>query len=233
MIFSRRIVSKLFPIVFTLGGVLLGGVGLAYLLAGEIYDYQDSVDGVHLPQVDAVVCLAGGRGRIGAAGDLWYRYWELSRTPLKEAGPVPVPGTPPVFYISGMGPQSNYGVFARQLRRGVKEVIHPEQVVLETESTNTESNARWLARYAYAHRWERVLLITSSYHMKRARYLFERVLKEMAPSPDRVVAVETFSVYQDPFDPEEWREGLHGTRVTLTEYFKWIYYRYGWGLPKP
>ena len=52
-------------------GMALGSLLLAYLSAGEIYEYQDSVDGVHLPPVDAIVCLAGGRGRIAAAGDIW------------------------------------------------------------------------------------------------------------------------------------------------------------------
>ena len=51
-------------------GMVVGALLLASILAGEIYDYQDTVDGVHLPKVDAIVVLAGGKGRISAAGDL-------------------------------------------------------------------------------------------------------------------------------------------------------------------
>ena len=198
------------------------------LLAGDVYEYQDTVDGVHLPPVDAVVCLAGGRGRIAAAGDVWYRYWERSRAILKDAGRDPVPPPPPIFYISGMGHQSNWSVLAMQVRRGVKAVIRPENVVMEVESENTDANARWLARYAYPRNWERILLITSSYHMKRARYIFERELKDWAPSNRKVITVETLSVYQDPFEPDEWRTALHGIRVTMVEYFKGLYYKYFW-----
>ena len=215
-------------LLFTLGGIIAGILALAFFLAGEIYDYQDTVDGVHLPPVDAIVCLAGGRGRIAAAGDVWYRYWELSRAIIREAGNDPVPPKPPLFYVSGMGHQANWAVFASQVRRGVKAVIRPEDVALETESENTDANARWLAHYGYPRNWERILLITSTYHMKRARFIFEKELREAAPEGKRPISVETLSVYQDPFEPDEWRTALHGIRVTLLEYFKWIYYKNWW-----
>src|SRR5271154_7142140 len=145
-------------------GMAMGILTLAFVLAGDIYEYQDTVDGVHLPQVDAIICLAGGRGRIMAAGDIWYRYWELSQSPVRGAGRSPQPVTTvttPLLYVSGMGPQSNWQVFARQLRRGVNEVIRPEDVILERESQNTDANAEWVASYAAERDWERVLLVTS------------------------------------------------------------------------
>ncbi len=201
-----------------LGSALLALL-LAYFFAGDIYDYKDTVDGTHLPKVDAIVCLAGGRGRIAAAGDLWYRYWELSHQ--KSLTPVQVP----VLYFSGMGRQVNWNLLSKQLRSGVLQVLRPENVVIEKESTNTDANARWLARFASDKHWKVILLLTSSYHMKRSRFIFDHVLKTLGTS----MAVETFSVYQEPFGAEEWRSGPNGTRVTLIEYIKWIYYRTMWG----
>jgi uncharacterized SAM-binding protein YcdF (DUF218 family) len=204
--------------------LLIGGLTYAYLSAGEIYEYQDTVDGVHLPQIDAIVCLAGGRGRIAAAADLWYRYWEISQAPVPGAGRSPVPAKPPILYLSGMGPQSNWNSLKRQVRRGVLSALKTENVVLETESSNTEENAKWLVRYARERGWERVLLMTSPYHMKRARMIFERVLE----AQERPLLVETLSVYQEPFEQDEWRSGFHGIRVTLIEYFKLLWYRSFW-----
>lgn len=202
-------------------GIAIGIFVLLYSLAGEVYDYQDSVDGAQLPEVDAIVCLAGGRGRIAAAGDIWYRYWENA-----QRGPLPVSasGRVPILYISGMGPASNWNVFTRQLRRGVLNVIRPDQVVLETESSNTESNASYLVRYATAAHWKKILLMTSRYHMRRAKWIFEVDLKKSG----RDVGVESLSVYQEPFEPGEWRNSFHGIRVTLWEYLKWIYYYSIW-----
>lgn len=205
-------------------GLILGSLVLPYILAGEIYEYQDSVDGVHLPPVDAIVCLAGGRGRISAAGDLWYRYMEMSGE--QESGV-----SLPVLYVSGMGPKANWGVFRRQLRSGVRDVIRPEHVVIENESYNTETNAQWFRKFVAGRNWKRVILITSSYHMRRSQLIFHRVLQGI-PTERGGVQVETLSAFQDPFEPGEWRTSVHGTHVTLVEYLKWIYYRFFWN-PEP
>jgi uncharacterized SAM-binding protein YcdF (DUF218 family) len=203
-------------------GIVTGALVLAFFMAGEIYDYQDTVDGVHLPEVDAVVCLAGGRGRIAEAGDLWYRYWELNHAVNKATGKSSM--SLPVLYISGMGKNANWAVFTKQLRRGVRDVIKPENVVIENESLNTDANARWLARYGNERDWSRILLMTSPYHMKRARFIFEGVLRPPGPS----IEVETLSVFQEPFEANEWRSNLHGIRVSINEYIKWIYYKNFW-----
>jgi uncharacterized SAM-binding protein YcdF (DUF218 family) len=202
---------------FLWAGFLVGALALPLILAGDIYDYQDTVDGVHLPPVDVIVCLAGGRGRIAAAGDLWYRYWEIAH----RKNP---PGNPPLLYISGMGPQSNWSVLMRQLRAGVRPVVQPENVLLETDSQNTESNALWLARNARKYDWKRILLITSAYHMRRATLIFDKVLR----AKGHVVEIQTLSAFQDPFEPGEWRSSIHGIHVTIIEYIKWVYYKYLW-----
>lgn len=191
-------------------------------MAGDLYDYQDTVDGVHLPPVDAIVCLAGGRGRIAAAGDLWYRYWE-ARGP-KGAKNVPM------LYMAGMGPQSNLNVLRMNLRTGVRSVIRAKQVVIEKESFNTEANAQWFAQHLSEQLkkgekgWQRVILITSPYHMRRARWIFEQVLQKQGVE----VRLETHSAFQEPFENDEWRMSLHGSHVTVLEYLKWLYYRYFW-----
>ncbi len=220
------------------GGVVFCFLSVAYVLSGEIYDYQDTVqntvqgiaqgltekryqplaDGASLPAVDAIVCLAGGRGRIAAAGDVWYRYWRLAHENSAQVPRIPV------LYFSGMGRQATWPLLSKQLRRGVMQVIRPEEVIIENESSNTDTNAQWLARYARERSWRKILLLTSSYHMKRAHYIFDRVLKFQENS----VEVETLSVYQEPFASGEWRLDLNGVRVTLLEYLKWIYYRSIW-----
>jgi uncharacterized SAM-binding protein YcdF (DUF218 family) len=199
-------------------GALLVFFSATYMLSGEIYDYQDSVDGTHLPVVDAVVCLAGGRGRIAAAGDVWYHYWEMAHDQPELMPRIPV------LYFSGMGKQANWNVLSKQFRRGVLQVLHREAVVIENESSNTDENARWLADYSKQKQWRKILLLTSSYHMKRARFIFGRVLN-LRENP---VDVETLSVYQEPFTSDEWRGDLNGIRVTLMEYLKWVYYRSFW-----
>jgi uncharacterized SAM-binding protein YcdF (DUF218 family) len=188
--------------------------------ASAVYAYQDTVDGVHLPPVDAIVCLAGGRGRISAAGDLWVRYRELA------LGAKSLPQ--PVLYFSGLGPQSTLKSLQTQLRTGVSNLLSSGDVILETESTNTEENALWLLKLARERRWRSVLLVTSSYHMRRARYIFEQMMERQRESEGQVLRFETLSVFQEPFDSQEWSHDLHGIRVTLQEYLKWLYYSRFW-----
>lgn len=224
MILSRRRLIRSFS--WMILGMTWGALVLAFFSAGDIYEYNDTVDGVHLPEVDAIVCLAGGRGRIATAGDLWYRYWEIKQKPLG----VPASGRqlaqhePPVLYVSGMGRHSNWNAVALQVRRGVLEVLKPGNVVLENESANTEENAIWLARHAKDQQWRRILLVTSRYHMKRAKFILEKVLAAHGVP----LQIETLSVYQEPFEPGEWRKGIHGIQVTLTEYLKAVYYKVFW-----
>lgn len=199
-------------------GLTLGAGILTFLMAGEIYNYKDTVSLERLPQVDAIVCLGGGRGRIAAAAELWNHYFEASA----QANPPSV--RLPVLYFAGMGHQASWGVLAKQMRKGITQKMRPEEVIIEKESSNTDSNARWLVRFAQEYHWKKILLITSSYHMKRARFIFEELFK-VSKEP---IHIETISVYQEPYVANEWRYGPTGVRVTVLEYLKWVYYRAFW-----
>ncbi|NBU21454.1 YdcF family protein [bacterium] len=206
--------------LFLFGLVLL--MTLAFLIlfcAGEIYRYHDTVQGSSLPEVDAIVCLAGGRGRLSAASQVWYTYAEQAQLGLKKV---------PVLYLSGVGPQSNWPQLAWQLKPGAKfakaKMISPENVVFENESLNTSENAKILLRYAQSKRWKKILLMTSSYHMKRAQFIFNHILT----TQESPVEVETLTVIQEPFTTQAWITDWNGARVTLFEYFKLLYYRSLW-----
>jgi uncharacterized SAM-binding protein YcdF (DUF218 family) len=204
--FSRSLLS----VGMLLVGMLAGAFAVALFTAGDLYEYQDTWDGTRLPKVDSIVCLAGGRGRIATAGDLWLRYWEASPTSV------------PILYFSGLGHQVGFGDLGHQLRRGLQDVLTPERVVIENESENTEENAQFLVRHAKQKQWGSVLLVTSPYHMRRARLILERE----ARIQNLPLRVETYSVFQEPFEPGDWRTSLHGIRVTLTEYLKFLAFRF-------
>ena len=199
-----------------LSGVAVGVLCLAFALAGDVYEFQDTVDGAVLPSVDAIVCLAGGKGRIGSAADVWFRYRELAERGATTGVPV--------LYFSGVDHTATPRTIERHVRRGVWESLKPENMVLERESENTESNAWLAARAAKEHGWKRILLMTSPYHMKRARLIFEKIFRAEGLS----TVIETLKVFQYPFEAGEWRTEWVGIRVTLIEYFKALYYRRFW-----
>lgn len=187
-------------------GAALGVLGLAFWAAGNIYDYEDTVSLDALPDVQVIVCPVGGRGRIRAATDLWYQYW-VSRNPKSK---------PPVLFISGASKEVTTRTLLQQARKETAHAIarNTDQMILEARSSNTEENAREFSQEALRRGWTRILLVTSSYHMKRAKRLFEHQLDSQS------VLIETFSVRQEPFQVGLWWKDPLGVWVTLIEFFK-------------
>jgi uncharacterized SAM-binding protein YcdF (DUF218 family) len=212
----RGRIQLLTSVLFFFLGLFSGGAIFTFIKAGTIYDYTDTLDGAALPPTDAIVVLAGGRGRIAAAGDFWFRYYER-----EEAGEIEAA---PFLYISGMGPNSNWATFEHSIRPGVLKAMKPSSVVLETESKNTEENALWVVKNARLRGWKRIVLMTSPYHMRRSRFIFTKVLD----GTDLNLQVDTLTIFQEAFSSEEWRDSPNGIRVTMVEYLKWLYYTTFW-----
>ena len=107
-------------------------------------------------KTDAAVVLTGGSGRIQHAIDV-LREGKVRR--------VLVAGADPAVTKADIGRRVSGG-------RGLLKCC----VDLGSESVDTRSNAeeasRWLSRHHYAS----VRLITSDWHMRRARYEFQKVL---------------------------------------------------------
>ncbi|MGE0614540.1 MAG: YdcF family protein [Bacteriovoracia bacterium] len=212
-------------------GMGVGVLSLAYMTAGIIYDHQDSATLEELPEVDVIVCLSGGKGRIEAATNLWFAYHQkaqfkpnLPNTPAP--GPVgrpPVLGRPPILFIAGMGPRANWKVFEKQVRKEVLPYLNTANVVLETDSENTRENAEVFSVHARQRGWKRILLMTSSYHIRRAHYLFEKTLNPARDAAE--FEIETMTIRQEPFSGADWKGTLRSVEVTMMEYLKWVYYR--------
>lgn len=109
------------------------------------------------PATDAVVVLTGGSGRIEHGIEV------LREHKAKR------------MLVAGADPSVTKADMARRLGSGSQALLKC-CVDLGTESVDTRSNAeeamRWLAR----HHFISVRLITSDWHMRRARYEFSKVL---------------------------------------------------------
>lgn len=193
-------------------GIFIGWFLLALSASGLIYDYQETVVSERIPPVDVIVCLAGGRGRIKAASDLWYLYDKRDPRPK------------PVLYFSGVGPQATWASIQQQIDPSVLVELKENNVILENISTNTQENAEQLLRYAREKKWKKIMIVTSSYHMRRSLYIFDKIMNKTK----KEFRFETYSVTQESFTSENWQKNLHGVQVTVFEFIKWIYYRTFW-----
>jgi uncharacterized SAM-binding protein YcdF (DUF218 family) len=193
-------------------GGLLAAAAFIWLAAGEIYDYSDTFDLARDGKdVDVVVVLAGGKGRIPLAVDLWSRIGQ-SRAPESE----------PVLFFSGVGPNTGMEALRAQ---GVSEAplkrMSRENVVFENVSENTFENAQLFASFARQKHWKTIVLVTASYHMRRAEFILKKAL-----DPDTRLRIETLDAGH--FGRNEWRKDAYSIRVTAIEYVKWLYYRYSY-----
>jgi uncharacterized SAM-binding protein YcdF (DUF218 family) len=110
----------------------------------------------HVGPSEAAVVLTGGSGRIEHAMDA------LKENKAKR------------LLVAGADPLVTKGDLARRIR-GSRKLINC-CVDLGSESVDTRSNAEEAGRWITQHHFRSVRLITSDWHMRRARYEFRKVL---------------------------------------------------------
>ena len=167
-------------------------------MAGAVYSElpPQAQLGEDFEPADVIVVLTGGRGRIRMALELFEKGY--GRT----------------LYISGTDRQ----VHMREILRELKWVgpVDDSHIILENVSTNTIQNAEQVSRFVAEHDLKRVLLVTSVYHVRRAHYIFSKILP-------RDVHIDVSWYEAEPFDGSDWWKQWNGIWVTLSEFFKFFY----------
>lgn len=145
---------------------------------------------------DAIVVLAGGRGRIEEGVRL---YREKQGSCLLLIGVDPVVKKEDLF----------------RERRGENLA---DGVILEKMSRNTLENALYARGLIMKKDFRSIRLITSRYHMKRATLIFRNVLpKDIAIYPHPVDSVNL---------KEEWWSHGGSFRLLFTEFYKYCMFRF-------
>jgi uncharacterized SAM-binding protein YcdF (DUF218 family) len=140
---------------------------LLYALGFVLFAFTLGKPAAAIERTDAAVVLTGGSGRIEHAIDV-----------LRD-------GRAKRLLVAGADP----AVTKRDLAR---RIPHSSRLLnwcvdLGSESVDTRSNAEEASRWLAKHHFRSIRLITSDWHMRRARYEFSRVLRgKYAVTPDAV-----------------------------------------------
>jgi uncharacterized SAM-binding protein YcdF (DUF218 family) len=145
---------------------------------------------------DAIVVLAGGRGRI-EEGVRLYRENEAR-----------------YLFLIGVDPAVRKGDLFRE-QQGERD---GEGVILEKVSRNTLENALYARDLLSRKDIRSIELITSRYHMKRATLIFRNVLpKDIAIYPHPVDSKNL---------KEEWWNHIGSFRLLFSEFYKYCLFRF-------
>jgi uncharacterized SAM-binding protein YcdF (DUF218 family) len=143
---------------------------------------------------DAIVVLTGGRGRTDEGLAL-----------LRK-------GRSKLLILSGVHQDADLdSIFLKRVNN-----VEREKIVLEKRSRSTFENALEVRKLMKERGFASMVLITSGYHIKRARYTFTKVMPEG-------FRIDAYSVSTPNFDERRWWEG-GSLGLIAAEFVKYYWY---------
>lgn len=176
------IISTLVALVFLL--LLLGGIYLArhplLRFIGESLVVEDPLE-----KSDAIIILSDDN----FYADRATRAAELFRQ-----------GLAPVVVASGIRLRPNASI-AELMNHDLIERGVPKQNILifPQDADNTKEEAQFLQKLVQSKNWKSVIVVTSNYHTRRARYIFRKVFAD-------TVTIRIASARDGDYDPDHWYE---------------------------
>jgi uncharacterized SAM-binding protein YcdF (DUF218 family) len=170
------LLSLLFLVVFCAAIYLARGPILRF--AGESWVVEDSLD-----HADALLILSDDNffaDRATRASELFRQKWA------------------PIVVASGRRLRPSAGIAELMEHDLIERGVPKDRIVrFPHDADNTREEAQALASLVAEHNWHTVIVVTSNYHTRRARYIFRRVF----PS---TVSVRVASARDGEFDAEHW-----------------------------
>ena len=177
-----------------------------------------------IPTAEAIVLLGGafrGDTHWSSLGDL-----NAQADRLVHAVELYQAGKAPLVLVSGGAP-GDARAEAQLMEQMLGVMGIPRRAVLrESQSRDTHDNARFSAILLEGKKVQRILLVTSAFHMRRARAVFERQGLEVIPAPtdyQRLVSTPAVPRWLPTV------QDLERTTIALREHAGfWVYRWRGW-----
>jgi uncharacterized SAM-binding protein YcdF (DUF218 family) len=190
---SGGIISSLVSLIFivVLCAVLYFARAPILRVLGETWIVEDPLE-----KSDAIIVLSDDNfyaDRAAHAADLYRHGW----------APVVVASGRKLRPYAGVGELMQHDL----TERGVpKDKI----VTISHNAENTREEAQILLQQATEHKWHSVIIVTSNYHTRRARYIFLRVFPQQ-------FGVTVSGANDGSFEPEHWWQSRLGVKELTKE----------------
>ena len=176
------IISTLIALLFLV--VLFGGIYLArhplLRFIGESLVVEDLLE-----KSDAIIILSDDN----FYGDRATRAAELFRQNLA-----------PVVVASGVRLRPNASIAELMTHDLIERGVPKENILpFPQDADNTREEAESLRKLSQSKSWKSMIVVTSNYHTRRAKYIFKKIFPE-------TVAIRIASARDGDFDPAHWYE---------------------------
>ncbi|MGD9637438.1 MAG: YdcF family protein [Alphaproteobacteria bacterium] len=149
-------------------------------------------DAANINKVDAIITFTGGSDRIKTAVNL-----------LEQ-------GYAGKLFISGVNKNVSLDEVLKQIDKPDTKIYN--KIEVGYEATNTKENAKETASWVLSHNFNKIILVTSSYHMPRS-YL---ELKEVMPQ----ITIYEYPVFSENMNRNKWWTWSGATTLVIMEYLK-------------
>jgi uncharacterized SAM-binding protein YcdF (DUF218 family) len=120
-------------------------------------------------------------------------------------------GVAPVVVASGRRLRPNAGISELMEHDLVERGVPKEKILrFAHDADSTREEAEALVKLSGEHHWKSLVIVTSNYHTRRVRYIFEKV----APAS---ITVSVAGAKDGDFDPEKWWEKRKSSKLFLKE----------------
>jgi uncharacterized SAM-binding protein YcdF (DUF218 family) len=105
-----------------------------------------------------------------------------------------------------------YASIAELMQHDLVDRGVPESAVVRfpNRAANTREEAEAVSAFVASHGWKRILIVTSNYHTRRARYIYERLLPAGT-------SLQVSAAHDSEFDPSGWWRTRVGVKRFLAE----------------
>lgn len=183
-----------FAFVMGSAGLLWLGVWSLPVASGWLFDQLEAgfpvVAVQSLPEKQAIVVLGGGM--VPAVDEAVFPDLQSGADRIWHAARIYHAGKAPLVVLSGGKPSLTSQSEAQAMQSFLLDLGVPEQALaLEEESANTRENAENTARILYDRDIADILLVTSAFHMARAKALFEAQGLQVTPATTDYQSIHT------------------------------------------
>jgi uncharacterized SAM-binding protein YcdF (DUF218 family) len=120
-------------------------------------------------------------------------------------------GIAPMVIASGRRLRPTAGIAELLQHDLIERGIPKEKILLVAhDAHSTREEAAVLARFCSQHHFRSLIIVTSNYHARRARYIFEKTFP-----PD--IAISIAASHDGDFDPERWWEKRDSQKLFILE----------------